>query len=225
MGLVDGPGIRYVVFLQGCNLKCSFCHNPDSQCIRGGTEISASELMKRITRFRPYFERSGGGVTFSGGEPLIQSEFLSEMLKLCKKEGIHTCLDTSGYVRGNFDDILQNTDLVLYDVKAITPESYRQICGGDIIVTEEFQKMLLLNKTETIIRQVVVPGINDSEQYMYSLKQYIREKLPHATKVELLPYHLLGLHKYEANGIKCPLDGVPAMDKSRTMELQNKFFG
>lgn len=224
MGLVDGPGIRYVVFLQGCSIKCSFCHNPDSQCISGGTITSSDELIGRIERFRPYFERSGGGVTFSGGEPLMQSEFLLEMLKLCKKRGIHTCLDTSGAVKGDFNEILKYTDLVLYDVKAVTPKEYKEICGGDISITEDFQKLLCETLTDTTVRQVVIPGINDSDEYMIQLKSYVNRKLPHANRIELLPYHLLGSHKYKASNIPEPLAGIPAMDKSKTEQLQTKFF-
>ncbi len=221
-GMVDGPGIRTVVFLQGCGLKCSFCHNPDSQRASGGTEISSSELMEKIKRFKPYFERSGGGVTFSGGEPLLQRDFLLEMLILCKNEGIHTCLDTSGAGVGGYEEILKYTDLVLYDVKALTKESYQKICMADISKTEEFQKHL--SGTETIVRQVVIPGINDNDDYMIKLKAYIKEKLPRVKKVELLPYHLLGEHKYKAMNIKPPLEGVPAMDREACEKLWEKHF-
>ena len=106
MGLVDGPGIRMVVFFQGCPLRCKFCHNPESHSFSGGQKVSTEELMKKILRFKPYFDRSGGGVTFSGGEPLVQDVFLLEMLKACKRENIHTCLDTSGVGKGNYKEIL-----------------------------------------------------------------------------------------------------------------------
>lgn len=223
MGLVDGPGIRYVVFMQGCSIRCSFCHNPDSRTT-GGQEITADELMQKIVRFRPYFERSGGGVTFSGGEPLLQKAFVAEIFSRCNKLGIHTCLDTSGAVKGDFADILKNTDLVLYDVKAITNEGYWEICNGDIAVTEDFQKQLVMFGTKTIVRQVVVPGINDNDDYMQNLKEYIKNKIPHACGVELLPYHLLGSHKYKKSGIPEPLSGTPAMDKNRVIYFQQKYF-
>ena len=224
MGLVDGPGIRTVIFMQGCALRCKFCHNPDSWECSGGQRITADELHAKIQRFRPYFERSGGGVTFSGGEPLLQKEFLLEILKKCKQSGIHTCLDTSGVGAGTYEEILRYTDLVLYDVKAVDAQGYRDICGGDIAVTEEFQKALAKSGVETVIRQVVVPGINDSDEYMAKLKSYIKEKIPQARKVELLPYHLMGLHKYKKIGIPDPLPGVPAMDREKTDRIYKKYF-
>ena len=126
MGLVDGPGIRVVVFMQGCALRCQYCHNPDTWSDKGedNLELTPEELVNRIVRFRSYFERSGGGVTFSGGDPLRQPEFLKECLKLCKEKGIHTTLDTSGVGAGNYEEILKYTDLVLFDVKHLTAEGY-----------------------------------------------------------------------------------------------------
>ena len=131
MGLVDGPGVRAVVFLQGCPLRCRYCHNPDTQAVTGGTEITAEELTRRLLRFRPYFA-GGGGVTFSGGEPLMQPEFLAEMLRRLQENGIHTCLDTAGAGRGDYEAILAHTDLVLFDVKHEDPDGYQALTGGDI---------------------------------------------------------------------------------------------
>lgn len=224
MGLVDGPGIRAVVFMQGCALRCKFCHNPESWQCGAGQSVTSEELFAKIQRFRPYFERSGGGVTFSGGEPLLQKEFVLDVFKRCKAAGIHTCLDTAGVGTGDYAELLRYTDLVLYDVKATDAESYKAICGGDIAVTERFQKALRESGTETFVRQVVVPGISDSEEYMEKLKSYIEEKIPQAKKVELLPYHLMGLHKYKKLGLAEPLAGVPAMDRARTDELYKKYF-
>ncbi len=224
MGLVDGPGIRAVVFMQGCALRCKFCHNPDSWQCGAGQSISTDELYAKILRFRPYFERSGGGVTFSGGEPLLQKDFLLEMLKKLKAAGVHTCIDTAGVGAGDYEEILRYTDLVLYDVKAVDAEGYRKICGGDIAVTEDFQKALRESGVETVIRQVVVPGINDTNEYMQKLRAYIKEKIPQAKKAELLPYHLMGSHKYKKIGIAEPLAGVPAMSKAKTEEFHKKYF-
>ena len=224
MGLVDGPGIRTVVFMQGCALRCAFCHNPDSWTIGAGEVITSDSLMAKIRRFRPYFERSGGGVTFSGGEPLLQKAFLLDMLKRCKEEGIHTCIDTAGVGDGDYDELLSLVDLVLYDVKAVDAEGYRSLCGGDIAVTERFAAALTAHRTETIIRQVVVPGISDSDEYMRRLKAYITEKLPYAKGVELLPYHRMGAHKYEKLGIPEQLHGVPAMDPHKTTDFYKKYF-
>lgn len=224
MGLVDGPGIRTVVFMQGCVLRCKFCHNPESWKCGEGQSITSDELYAKILRFRPYFERSGGGVTFSGGEPLLQKEFLLEMLKKLKSANIHTCIDTAGVGAGGYGEILRYTDLVLYDVKAVDADGYRKICGGDISITEGFQKELAASGIETVIRQVVVPGINDTDEYMQKLYAYIKEKIPQAKKVELLAYHLMGSHKYKKIGIAEPLAGVPAMSKAKTEEFYKKYF-
>ena len=224
MGLVDGPGIRAVVFMQGCALRCKFCHNPDSWQCGAGQSVTSEEIFAKIQRFRPYFERSGGGVTFSGGEPLLQKDFVLDVFKRCRAVGIHTCLDTSGVGAGGYAELLRYTDLVLYDVKAVDAEGYRKICGGNIAVTEEFQKELLESGVETVVRQVVVPGINDSDEYMEKLRSYMKEKIPQAKKVELLPYHLMGLHKYKKLGLAEPLAGVPAMDRARAEELYKKHF-
>lgn len=223
MGLVDGPGIRTVIFFQGCPLRCCFCHNPESHG-EGGKTVTTKQLMKKILRFRPYFKRSGGGVTFSGGEPLLQREFLLDMLKACKKEGIHTCLDTSGAGVGGYEEILSLTDLVLYDVKATDEQSYYKICGSDISETEKFLKALDKSSAKIIVRQVVIPGINDTGEYMEKLKAYISEKIPRASAVELLPYHNMADHKYKKLGLLYPLKGVPAMDKEKTEALQKKYF-
>ena len=224
MGLVDGPGIRTVVFFRGCALRCQFCHNPESWHFEG-EEIETEELIGRILRFRPYFERSGGGVTASGGEPLLQPDFLLELFTRCKEEGIHTCLDTAGFGDASrFPAILEKTDLVLYDVKAVTPEGYLAMTGKDIGTTEAFQAALRDTGTPTVVRQVVIPGISDSEEYMTALGQYIERNIPSAQKVELLPYHRAGVHKYTALGLPDPLCHVPQMDKEETLRLQKTYF-
>ncbi len=224
MGLVDGPGIRTVVFFSGCALRCQFCHNPDSWNMQAGQLISSDEIIKKILRFRPYFARSGGGVTFSGGEPLLQKDFLIELLKGCKKEGIHTCLDTAGAGTGDYEEILSLTDLVLYDVKAISPEKYLQLCGRDIAETEKFQAALAKSGTPVTVRQVVIPDYNDSDEYMRRLAEYIQLRIPTTQKVELLPYHCLGEHKYKSLGIAYPLAGLPPMDTDKTKEFEKKYF-
>ncbi len=224
MGLVDGPGIRAVVFLQGCSLRCKFCHNPDSWRGREQFSLSPRELLERLLRFRPYFERSGGGVTFSGGEPLMQPEFLKEALALCRQNGIHTCLDTAGVGKGDYAEILSLCDLVLYDVKAMGEEKYRALCGKDMQETQAFLSALKKIGTPTVVRQVVIPDYNDTDEYMRTLAQYVEENIPSAIKVELLPYHTLGAHKYDKLGIAEPLRGVPPMDKDRTAAMQEKHF-
>lgn len=212
MGLVDGPGIRVVVFFQGCALRCKYCHNPDTWSHNDGTEYTPEELVNKISRFRPYFENSGGGVTFSGGDPLRQPEFLLEVLKLCKQKGINTCLDTSGYGFGDYDEILKYTDIVLFDVKDITPEGYKNVTYMDIDQSLEFLDAMKRNNTKMWIRHVVVPGLTDGEEHIKAFNEYIKD-IPNVEKVELLPYHLLGVNKYESLGIEYKLKGVPAMDK------------
>ena len=219
MGLVDGPGIRYIVFLQGCELRCLYCHNPetwdkDKECQR----MTPEELVKKIVRFKSYFGRTGG-VTFSGGEPLLQPKFLLECLKLCKKEGINTALDTAGVGFGDYDEILLLTDLVILDLKAVSEEDYKKITGQPMI---RFKKFLAdcqrLNK-KLWIRQVIVPGINDNEENVKKIKDFVTQ-LRNVEKVELLPYKTIGVHKYEDLKIKYRLEGVPDMDEGKCKEIE-----
>ncbi|AGX42258.1 pyruvate formate-lyase-activating protein [Clostridium saccharobutylicum] len=223
MGLVDGPGIRVVVFFQGCALRCKFCHNPDTWSPNGGEEYTPEQLVRKIERFKPYFEKSGGGVTFSGGDPLRQPEFLLEVLKLCKKKDINTCIDTAGYGFGEYDEILKYTDLVLFDIKHITREGYKNITSMEIDESLKFLEAMKKNDTKIWIRHVIVPGITDKEEHLKQLKEFV-DKIPNVEKVELLPYHLLGVNKYEGLGIKYPLEGVEAMDKETTKRYQKEIF-
>ncbi|OPJ65278.1 pyruvate formate-lyase-activating protein [Clostridium chromiireducens] len=224
MGLVDGPGIRVVVFLQGCALRCKYCHNPDTWSASGGEEYTPEELVKKIERFKTYFASSGGGVTFSGGEPLRQPEFLLETLKLCKSKGINTCIDTAGYGFGNYDEILKYTDLVLFDIKHFTPEGYKNVTLMNIDESLKFLEAMKRNNTKMWIRHVVVPGLTDDIEHLKELKKYI-DKIPNVEKVELLPYHLLGANKYEVLGLKYPLENVEAADKELIKKYQKEIFG
>lgn len=222
MGLVDGPGIRTVIFFQGCALRCQFCHNPDTWDFSGGETYTPELLIKKIVRFKPYYKKNGG-VTFSGGEPLMQPEFLAEILKLCKQEGIHTCIDTAGYGLGNYDKILNNTDLVLLDLKHINETYYEKITGKPMDHFSQFLDALKEHQTQIWIRHVVVPGLTDDEQHIKALKNYI-QTIPNVQKVELLPYHLLGINKYEVMNLPYSLKGIPAMDKEKTKKLQETYF-
>lgn len=212
MGLVDGPGVRAVVFLQGCPLRCLYCHNPDTWT-GSGTEFTPEALTAKLLRFRPYFS-GGGGVTFSGGEPLLQPEFLAEMLERLHAAGIHTCLDTAGAGLGDYGAILRHTDLVLYDVKHHQAEGYRKITGQPMERTLAFVEAVRTAGVPMWVRHVVVPGLTDSPEHLASLGDYI-STLPNVEKVELLPYHTLGVHKYEVLGIPYALEGVPPMDKTK----------
>ena len=216
MGLVDGPGVRSVVFLQGCPLRCLYCHNPDTQR-GGGQEISAQELCRRLVRFRPYFGDSGG-VTFSGGEPLGQPEFLLECLRHLKAEGIHTCLDTSGVGLGDYGEILAHTDLVLYDVKHFDPQGYRAITGRDMDATLAFVEAVRAANVPMWVRHVVVPGLNDNLEDLRAIKT-LAESFPNLEKIEWLPFHNLCLEKYQQMGIPFPLEGTDNLDDRRLEEL------
>jgi len=220
MGLVDGPGIRVVVFFQGCKLRCAYCHNPDTWQLSGGIEMTPEELIQKIARFKPYFNRSGGGVTFSGGDPLLQPEFLLECLKLCKLSGIHTALDTAGFGNGDYTEILKYTDLVLLDIKQTTGQGYVSLTGRDSTDVNIFLEALRKSESRVWIRHVVVPGITDSINHITKLAKIISEEVPRVDKVELLPYHVLGVSKYEALAIPYKLKGVEPMDKDKNDELQ-----
>ncbi len=219
MGLVDGPGIRTILFLQGCQLRCQYCHNPDTWDFRSGKEMDVHDAMKLLRRYQPYYGDIGG-VTCSGGEPLLQIEFLIELFKACKREGISTCLDTAGYGNGDYMELLQYTDLVLFDIKHYLPEKYKELTGGDISRPEAFLQAAKANGTSLWIRHVVVPGLTDSKEHIQGLNQYI-SNIPNVKKVELLGYHTLGVSKYQGMGISYPLQNVPSMNQETLKELQS----
>lgn len=220
MGLVDGPNIRIVIFMQGCPLRCSFCHNPDTWNTNINKKMTSKEIVDEVRKYRPYIEM-GGGVTFSGGEPLYQSEFLLDMLKLCKKSGIHTCIDTSGtgYDKKYLDEILKYTDLVILDIKAIDEDNYKKITGKSMESFNYFKEKLILQGNKLWIRQVIVPTINDNEEYILKLKEYIKD-FKNIEKIELLPYHTLGVEKYDKLNIKYRLKNIEPMDKEECKRLE-----
>ena len=217
MGLVDGPGVRTVVFFQGCRLRCLYCHNPDSWALDAGKTMTVDEIMRVLNRCKPYYGKTGG-VTCSGGEPLLQPEFLAELLKACKQAGISTCLDTAGCGDGNYDAILTNTDLVLLDIKHYRSESYTELTGISLESTNAFLDAIKRHNTPLWIRHVVVPGLTDSPAHIKGLKDYIAQ-IPNVQKVELLPYHTLGVAKYAEMGIPYRLEGTAPMDNDRIKSL------
>ena len=217
MGLVDGPGVRFVVFMQGCPLRCAYCHNPETWSDQKKIEMTAEELVKKILKYRPYFGDEGG-VTFSGGEPLRQPEFLLEALKECKKQNIHTCLDTSGFGE-NYEEILDYVDLVILDVKAIVPEKYKALTGQAIDKYNKFLETCQEKDKKLWLRQVIVPGYNDTKEDVLKLKAYIKN-IKNVEKVELLPYHSMAKEKYKNLGIKYRLDDVVDMDKEKCKQLE-----
>ena len=216
MGLVDGPGIRVVIFFNGCKLRCKYCHNPETW-VRRDDNMTVEEVYNKIMRCEPYF-RNNGGVTFSGGEPLLHSEFIIELCKLLKENNIHIALDTAGVGNGNYETLLKYIDLVLLDVKHTDTKGYKYITGNDIKYQEEFIDILNKLNKKVWIRQVIVPGITDSKEYILSLKEYLK-KINNVERIDLLPYHTMGVDKYRKLGIKYPLEGVPPMDKDKLDEL------
>ena len=217
-GFVDGPGIRVIVFMQGCPLRCLYCHNPDIAFFNDEkTLMTPEQVLNRISRYKSYFG-SDGGVTFSGGEPLRQPDFLLETLKLCKDAGINTALDTSG-VGDNFEELLDYVDTVILDIKAVDREDYKKLTGLEIDRFNKFLACVQKKKIDLWLRQVIVPGINDTEENIYNLKKFI-SKLKNVKKVELLPYHDMAKGKYEKLGIDYRLKDTKPMNKKRCNELQ-----
>ena len=218
MGSADGPGIRLVLFLSGCKLRCLYCHNPETWNIDGyRQEITSEEVLSMYNKYKVYYGDKGG-VTFSGGEPLLQSEFVLQTSKLLKQNNIHIALDTAGV--GDYNDELLNlVDLVILDVKAVDADEYKMITGRDMAEFNAFvAKCQQLNK-KLWLRQVIVPNINDDEEHIRALKQFANS-LTNVERVELLPYHSMAKSKYVNLGLKYRLDDTPDMDKARCKELQ-----
>ena len=204
-GAVDGPGIRFVVFTQGCPLRCQYCHNPDSRDFKAGRKASVSELVEEIQKYRSFMEFSGGGVTVSGGEPCAQPKFTMELLKRCKELGLHTALDTSGYVPLEITaPILEYVDLVLLDIKSFIPEVYKEVTEVEIEPTFQFAEHLKAIKKPTWVRFVLVPGLTDGEENVRGLARYVAT-LDNVEKVEVLPFHQMGEYKWKELGIEYKL--------------------
>lgn len=221
LGLVDGPGIRTVVFLSGCKLRCKYCHNPEMWKMTT-PNYTSSELAERIIKNKPYFKRNNGGVTFSGGEPLLQSEFLIEVCKLLKKENIHIALDTSGVGNGNYKELLSYVDLILLDIKHTDKNEYQELTGYDTKESDNFIKELNKSNKPVIIRQVILPRLTDNIDYIKTLKQKIKT-IKNIQKVEFLPYHTLGITKYQELGLNYPLSNLEPMDKEKCEKLYQEF--
>lgn len=208
-GAVDGPGIRFIIFTQGCNLKCKYCQNRDTWAHNGGTKYSVEDVLNKIERYKNYIIPSGGGVTISGGEPLIHSDFLILLFTELKKRGISTAIDTSGvfYLTPNIKKVIELTDLFLLDIKCINDEVCKDLTGVSNQKELEFATYLSENGKHMWIRQVLVPGITDNEQDLLKLKQFL-STLKTVDKFELLPYHDMGKFKWINLGVEYPLDGV-----------------
>ncbi len=203
LGTVDGPGVRFVVFFQGCNLRCKCCHNPDTWDMAGGKEYSAEEIVNKAIRYKEYFGAEGG-ITLSGGEPLLQAEFAREIFEKCHENGINTCLDTSGSVLNqSVKDLLEVTDRVLLDYKYTDDASYRDNVGCSIERVNAFLEYLQKKNIPVTLRQVIIPTVNDTEENALKLKEAIH-KYPCVDKTELLPFRKICAVKYENLGIPFP---------------------
>ena len=219
-GSVDGPGVRYIIFTTGCAMRCQFCHNPDTWIMSKGTEYTADELLNKAIKYRSYWGKEGG-ITVSGGEPLLQIDFLIELFEKAKEMGIHTTLDTSGnpFTReepffSKFERLMKSTDLILLDIKHIDDEQHK-------ILTEQSNKNILdlarylsdINKP-VWIRHVLVPQRNDKDEYLIRLREFI-DTLQNVQKVEVLPYHTLGVYKWKELGYEYKLEGIEPPTKER----------
>lgn len=215
-GTVDGPGIRFILFLQGCLMRCKYCHNRDTWDLDGGKEISVAELMKEVVSYKAFMQATGGGVTASGGEAVLQAAFVSEWFKACKAEGINTCLDTNGFVRHydhTIDELLDHTDLVLLDLKQLNDQIHQNLIGVPNKRTLEFARYLQQRNQPTWIRYVVVPGYTDDDDSIHRLGHFI-QGMQNIEKVELLPYHRLGVHKWATLGYQYELEHVQPPSKA-----------
>ena len=218
-GSVDGPGIRYVVFMQGCPMRCLYCHNPDTWAIGKGREVSADELIREYEKNKMFYRN--GGITVTGGEPLLQVDFLIELFALAKQKGIHTCLDTSGITYSDcnttyiakLDELMKNTDLVMLDIKHIDSERHKELTSRDNAGILAFARYLADKAVPVWIRHVVVKGYTDDPEYLRALGRFIGG-LSNVKALDVLPYHAMGESKYKKLGIDYPLKGMPALEKS-----------
>ena len=228
-GSVDGPGVRYIVFMSGCAMRCQFCHNPDTWKMQDGTEYSAEEILNTAIRYKAYWGDEGG-ITVSGGEPLLQIDFLIELFRQAKVMGINTCLDTSGNpytdkepFHSKFVELMKYTDLVMLDIKHIDPEGHKILtkCSNDNILAmaRDMSDMGI----PMWIRHVLVPERNDKDEYLYKLREFI-DTLKTVKRVEVLPYHTLGVHKWQTLGIPYELEGIDPPTKER-IENARKILG
>ena len=224
-GTVDGPGVRFVVFLQGCPMRCQYCHNPDTWKMNTGAVRSAQSLIQEYERNKAFYAK--GGITVTGGEALMQIDFLLELFTLAKQKNIHTCLDTSGitYRSGQssynekLDELMKVTDLVMLDIKHIDPEGHRDLTGHDNAGILAFAKYLEEKNVPVWIRHVVVPGITDDEGQLTRLGSFLGT-LSNVKALDVLPYHIMGVTKYEQLNIPYPLDGVPPATKDQAAKAK-----
>lgn len=222
-GTVDGPGIRFVAFLQGCPLRCQYCHNPDTWQVDAAVKyaLTPQELLDEVLRYKSFIAK--GGVTLTGGEPLMQPDFCREFFRLCREAGIHTALDTAGSVYNEKTlSVLDYMDLALLDIKALRPDLCRRVCGGDGQNALRFLDELERRGIEVWIRHVVVPGLTDDDILLAELVEYLKP-FRMVKKIEWLPYHTMGVFKYRDLGLDYPLEGVPPLSAERIKSIRERF--
>lgn len=222
-GTVDGPGVRLVIFFQGCPMRCRYCHNPDSWDARGGTEMTVKEILERYERNKAFYRN--GGITATGGEPLVQMGFLTALFEEAKRRGIHTCLDTSGIIyrkerQDEFEKLFSVTDLVLLDIKHSDAKGHKELTGREQSPVLAFAKALEQAEVPMIIRHVAVPGITDQEEELREVGHLIG-RFRNLKGLEVLPYHTMGVNKYKELGMEYSLEGVPDMKPEEAKEARN----
>lgn len=219
MGTLDGPGVRFVLFMQGCNLRCKCCHNPDTWSASGGTEYSPCDIIKKVVRYREYFGAEGG-ITLSGGEPILQANFAYELFKLCHKENINTCLDTSGSIfNDDIEKLLSVTDRVLLDIKYTNDTMYKENVGCSIEPVLKFLLHLDEHNIPTTLRQVIIPGLNDDEANILKLKEYASFHKC-VDKIELLPFKKICQTKYDNMKLEFPFSNINEPDADTMQRLK-----
>lgn len=229
-GTVDGPGVRFVIFVQGCPMRCLYCHNPDTWETGKGTEMTVDEILTQFEKNKTFYK--SGGITVTGGEPLLQLDFLIELFEKAKKDGIHTCIDTSGIafrpddsgLMKKMDTLMDLTDLVMLDIKHIDPEKHKELTKQPNDNILAFCRYLDTKDVTIWIRHVVVPGITDEPVYLEKLGYFIGD-LKNLKGLEVLPYHTMGVVKYEKLGMEYPLKDVPAMDKEKAKDARKIILG
>ncbi|MBR6528707.1 MAG: pyruvate formate lyase-activating protein [Firmicutes bacterium] len=222
-GTVDGPGVRFVVFVQGCPMRCAYCHNPDTWAMTGGTMMEPAEIIEQYEKNKGFYR--GGGITVTGGEPLMQVDFLIDLFTLAKAKDIHTCIDSSGIAFNpdsaqfmeKLDHLMTLTDLVMLDIKHIDPEKHKELTAQPNQRILEFAAYLNEKQIDMWIRHVVVPGITDDDKYLDALGYFIGQ-FTNLKALDILPYHTMGEVKYQKLGMEYKLKGVPAMDKEKALE-------
>ncbi|MCF3131855.1 pyruvate formate-lyase-activating protein [Streptomyces olivochromogenes] len=220
---VDGPGTRFVLFVNGCPLRCLYCANPDTWHMRDGREATVDEVMAEIEKYRPFITTAGGGVTITGGEPLLQPAFTGAVLRRCREVGLHTALDTSGFLGARAtDDLLADTDLVLLDIKSFDTNTYRKLTGGTLAPTLNFATRLDRLGKRMWIRYVLVPGWTDDPEAVDGLARFVAG-LAAVDRVDILPFHKLGAAKYEALGLPFPLRDTPSPAPDLVRRVRDQF--